>query len=156
MAQMRTTAVIAISDFRSIIWGHIGDSRLYYFRTGRIDSQTRDHSVPQALCNAGEIKPADIRFHEDRNRLLRALGANERCEPSIGKAPRSLEASDALLLCSDGFWEYVIESEMEDDRRAADNPKEWLRRMETRLVQRARGEHDNYSAVAVFVGPKRQ
>ncbi len=151
LSMMRTTAVVLLSDFCSALWGHLGDSRLYYIKNGTIQSQTRDHSVPQAMCNAGEITSAEIRFHEDRNRLLRAMGSRENFVPTIEQRARLLEAGDTFLLCTDGFWEYVTEEEMETDLARAKNLGVWLERMEARIHRQATGGYDNYSALAVFV-----
>lgn len=151
LAQMRTTTVILVSDFKSALWAHVGDSRLYCLQRGRIAFQTRDQSVPQALCEAGKISPDEIRFHPDRNRLLRALGNGAEVRPRIQKEPVPLSAGDAFILCSDGFWEYLTETEMESDFARSRAPKEWLTRMEDRLGRRAPEDHDNYSAMGIFV-----
>ncbi len=148
---MRTTSVVLVSDFRNVFWGHLGDSRLYYIKKGSIQAQTKDHSVPQAMCNAGEITSAEIRFHEDRNRLLRSLGSREKFAPAIEPRARPLEAGDTFLLCTDGFWEYVTEKEMERMLCGAKEPGVWLQRMESRIREQATGDYDNYSALAVFV-----
>ncbi len=149
---MRTTAVILVSDFQSVQWAHIGDSRLYHFRSGRIIFQTKDHSVPQAMANAGDISPEDIRFHEDRNRLLRTLGNEEDFRPEIREAPFPLRDGDAFLLCTDGFWEYVTETEMSVDFARSAEPAGWLEKMEARILERAEADHDNYSAIAITFG----
>jgi len=151
LKEMRTTAVVLLSDGKQARWAHIGDSRLYHLRGGRICFQTEDHSVPQAMSNAGEITPDQIRFHEDRNRLLRTLGSRESFRPAVNPAPVVLEAGDAFLLASDGFWEYVHETEMEVEFAKSADPAEWLARMERRLRQRATSGHDNYTAIAVWI-----
>ena len=148
---MRTTIVVLIADLQSAMWAHIGDSRLYHFRSGRIIFQTKDHSVPQAMADAGDIAPEEIRLHEDRNRLLRALGKEGDLRPVIKEEPVPLQNGDAFLLCTDGFWEYVTETEMEVDIARSNNPDEWLEKMELRIQERAKEGHDNYSAIAVFV-----
>lgn len=151
LSMMRTTAVVLLSDFCYASWGHLGDSRLYYIKNGSIQSQTKDHSVPQAMCNAGEITSAEIRFHEDRNRLLRSLGSRENFAPVIEQRAQPLQAGDTFLLCTDGFWEYVTEEEMERMLCGAKEPGVWLERMETQILEQATGDCDNYSALAVFV-----
>ena len=65
---LKTTLVILLTGNRRALWGHIGDSRLYYLTAGKIAFQTKDHSLPQLMANAGEISDEQIRFHEDRNR----------------------------------------------------------------------------------------
>lgn len=151
LAEMRTTVVVLIADERQALWAHVGDTRLYSLSAGRIRFQTKDHSVPQAMSNAGEITPAQIRFHEDRNRLLRSLGNRENFRPAIHPAPQPLASGDAFLLATDGFWEYVNETEMEIEFAKAVTVEDWLKRMELRLRSRASGDHDNYSALAVIV-----
>jgi serine/threonine protein phosphatase PrpC len=132
------------------LWAHVGDSRIYHFRDGKLLTQTKDHSVPQALVNAGEIQLADIRNHEDRNRLLRALGMEHDVRASISE-PIHIEPGDTWLLCTDGFWEYIVESEMEHLLAEAEHCEAWLASMEQLILSRATGEHDNYSALAVRV-----
>ena len=149
---MRTTIVILASDFKSAMWTHVGYSRLYHFRSGKIIFQTKDHSVPQAMADAGDILYEEIRYHEDRNRLLRSLGKEGDLRPKISESSCPLEQGDVFLLCTDGFWEYVIELEMEKDLSISKDMDEWLARMEIRIKERAIKNHDNYSAVAIRAG----
>ncbi len=146
---MRTTLVLLVASGEAARWIHVGDSRLYWFRDGKIHEQTRDHSVPQRLAEAGEIRADQIRFHEDRSRLLRSLGAKQDPGAAAGAMPGPPEPGDAFLLASDGFWEWVLETEMEASLAASKHSKQWLERMEAQLRQRATGEFDNYSAIAV-------
>lgn len=151
LADMQTTAVTLIIHHDLALWGHIGDTRLYHFHKGCIQQQTSDHSVPQMLAKAGEISAAEIRFHEDRNCLLRSIGCEETFKPYLEQSPISLHSGDAFLLCTDGFWEYVFEAEMEEDLNQADSAAEWLKTMELRLLNRAPERNDNYSAIAIKV-----
>ena len=148
---MRTTTVVLVAQGREALWAHVGDSRLYHFRQGRVRFCTIDHSVPQSLVEAGDILPESIRFHSDRHRLLRVLGKDRRVQASIETEKQLLEGGDALLLCTDGFWELVYEAEMEVDFVKSLTPEDWLEKMEIRLFKRANGHHDNYTAVGVFV-----
>jgi len=150
MAGMRTTLVVLIGDSHRALWAHVGDSRLYHFQARGLAHQTDDHSVPQSLAKAGEISTRQIRGHPDRNRLLRSLGDPGAARPSVLPAPVLLSDGDAFLLCTDGFWEYVLETEMLADLTASSSPEEWLDRAACRLRTRAHGEFDNYSALAVF------
>jgi serine/threonine protein phosphatase PrpC len=154
LAHMRTTIVMLIASPEAAFWSHAGDSRLYWFRGGKIQEQTLDDSVPQRLVDAGEISAGQIRFHEDRSRLLNSLGAREPVVASNRTMPGAPKISDAFLLASDGFWECVTEPEMENDLTATPNSQEWIQTMEERVKQRALPEHDNYSAIAVRVFEK--
>jgi serine/threonine protein phosphatase PrpC len=151
LSSMRTTIVVAITDHHNILWAHAGDSRLYVFEGGRVVFCTKDHSVVQAMVNAGELSPGDARHHEDRNRLLRTLGNGDGdLRPSVRDEKWPLSRGTALLLCTDGFWEHVTEDEMEVDLAKAGSARDWLARMEGRLLERVGEDHDNYTALAVL------
>jgi serine/threonine protein phosphatase PrpC len=149
-ASMRTTLVMLAASRQGALWAHAGDSRLYHFRRGKVAAQTRDHSVPQRLADAGAIHPEQIRLHEDRNRLLRCLGTKPEPGASFLQTPVTIEPGDAFLLASDGFWEWILEPEMEQDLAAAGGSQSWLDKMEARLLARATPRHDNYSTIAVL------
>lgn len=151
LGHMQTTAVILLIHNDLAIWGHIGDSRLYYFHDGIINQQTKDHSVPQMLVKTGELDLSEIRFHEDRNRLTRSIGGEDTIKPQIEKAPIPIYQGDTFLLCTDGFWEYVFEAEMEEDLKQASTIDNWLHLMEKRLLARAPQHNDNYSATVIKI-----
>lgn len=150
-SSMRTTIVALFRNGTDARWVHVGDARLYHFRGGGIQFQTKDHSVPQTMVAAGEISPDEIRFHEDRSRLLRAVGQEGEIRPKLGPESASLRSGDAFLLCTDGFWEYVTETQMEVALAQSSGADEWLGRMERILHRRAEGKHDNYSAMGLIV-----
>ena len=151
LTHMRTTMVVLIASPDAAMWAHAGDSRLYRFRKGKIQEQTLDDSVPQRLVDAGEISADQIRFHEDRSRLLNSVGAREGVLASTRAMPGGPEPGDAFLLASDGFWEVVTEPEMENDFTGTSSSEKWIEKMEGRVKQRASAGHDNYSAIAVQV-----
>lgn len=151
LPDMRTTIAVLCREGDAAIWAHVGDTRLYYLSGGTIAWQTKDHSVCQTLVNIGEITMQDIRFHEDRSRLLRVVGMEGAYRPEVLAEPQTARAGDAFLLCSDGWWEYVTETEMEIDWAKSTTPSQWLAAMEDRLLRRAKDGHDNYTAIAVFV-----
>ena len=153
LARMRTTIVTLISNSQKVLWAHVGDSRLYCFRDQRLLVQTEDHSVPQALAKAGEIPVDKIRGHSDRNRLLRSVGEPGPLRPAVLDRPQPLVMGDAFLLCTDGFWEYVTETEMLADLAASASAAKWLTRLQSRLLTRASGAYDNYSAIGIFFAP---
>lgn len=150
--KMMTTMVLLEIEHNKILWGHVGDSRLYYFLDGKLECRTLDHSVPQILVSTGEIDETQIRHHPDRNRILRSIGT-EWDKPSyqLGE-PLECQGKQQLLLCSDGFWEHIVEEEMERTLQHSLSPRQWLRKME-RIVRKNGHEYDmdNYSAVAVWL-----
>lgn len=152
-SEMKTTMVALASAEGRLQWGHIGDSRLYYFNNGKLVLRTLDHSVPQMLVRTGEIKEKDIRGHEDRNQLLRVMGTRwDSPKYEIAKSVAQT-GSQAFLLCSDGFWEWIEEKQMVRALNRSNSPKEWLSIMEAEILNRAQGkEMDNFSAIGVFLG----
>lgn len=149
---MKSTAVVVIYTGNSITVGHIGDSRAYLFGRFGVLWRTLDHSVPQMLAQAGEIKEREIRHHPDRNKLLHALGdETDNLKIDIMQYPK-LSAVRGILLCSDGFWEYVEERQMIFELYRSKMPEEWLERMEKIVLKNGKGHRmDNYSAVAAMV-----
>ena len=151
LTHMRTTLVLLMASREAAMWAHAGDSRLYWLREGKIREQTKDDSVPQRLVDAGEIPADQIRFHEDRSKLLNSLGTREQLTAAHGQMSGPPKPGDAFLLASDGFWEGVTEAEMEEDFGATRSSEAWIGKMEARVKERAAADHDNYSAIAVRV-----
>ncbi|MFN8057895.1 MAG: protein phosphatase 2C domain-containing protein [Vicinamibacterales bacterium] len=149
LAEMRSTIVVLLADRRQAIWAHVGDSRLYLVRGGRVVSRTRDHSVTQSLVDAGEVAPRDQGRHEDRSRLLKVLG-KEDVEPTVHDA-EALCRGDAFLLCTDGLWEHVDDLDVEIDAAGGGDAAAWVSRLEARLLRADARPADNYTAVAVRV-----
>lgn len=147
--KMMSTAVALYLADDLAVWSYMGDSRLYHFYNGRLVMQTLDHSVSQMAVFRKEITQEQIRFHEDRNRVLRALGGAETTGEETGSI-RLEPGFHAFLLCTDGFWEYVLETEMEETLSVSATPEEWLVRMCNVLQQKKSEEHDNFTAAAVF------
>ena len=150
LCSMKTTVTLLAINGMKAAWAHVGDSRIYHFHDGRLVSQTRDHSASQIAVMLGNITEKEIRFHEDRNRVYRALG-----QDGDLKVDTHFEAlkpgKHAFLLCTDGFWEYVVEQEMEKDLNASFSPGDWLEHMRSRLLARVPADNDNNTAAAVWV-----
>jgi serine/threonine protein phosphatase PrpC len=151
-AAMRATAtVLAIDTVRhTAVWGHVGDTRLYCFRGGRVVAQTKDHSVVQKMVDAGYLAQNALRESSQRSRLFAALGHDEDFVSTVAAVPFAIEGGDVFLLCTDGFWEYIDEAAMAEALAATGSPAEWLRRMEQDVVKNGREGQDNFSAVAVW------
>lgn len=110
---MGTTMTLAYSVGGHLFIIHVGDSRAYLYRGGVLTQLTRDHTVAQALADAGQIKTEEIRRHARRNTLTNYLGGHEGKIKADVRWLR-LEDGDRLLLCSDGL------SDMVDDEAVAE------------------------------------
>ena len=146
--EMRTTAVALRLTDSQAVWAHIGDSRLYRFSGGELAEVTKDHSVTYRKYLGGEISYMDVYHDDDRGRLLRVLG-KEPCKPEAGGS--LVSPGDAFLLCSDGFWEFVYNEEMQADLCKARTPEEWAELMLLRHIRRTPPGNDNFSLITVFV-----
>lgn len=149
--EMKTTAVVLHIREKEMQWAHVGDSRLYMFYKNKLKTRTLDHSVPQMLVSAGEIKEKEIRNHPDRNRLLRVMGIDwDKAKYVIANSVEK-KSSTAFLLCSDGFWELIAEKQMEKCLKKAKSPKEWIELMKDIVLANGKDtDMDNYSAIAVW------
>ncbi len=143
-----TVAVLAVDGTRAV-WGHSGDSRLYYFHEGAIAEYTEDHSVAYKKYKAGEISREDIAHDEDQSSLLRALGGETRYEPVIREYENELVPGDAFLLCSDGAWEYIRDEEMLTALSDTVSSAEWAKSMLYLIMSRVKGNNDNITLVTV-------
>ena len=151
IASSCTTIAAVATNAKKTIIGHIGDSRVYFFKKSRLKHQTLDHSLSQVAVEQGHIALRDIRSHKDQNKLTRVLGSDYYIAPDFHEVNEPLEVGDAFILCTDGFWEYVYEEEMEHDLEISKAPSEALDRMELRLLSRVQRYNDNYSAIVVKV-----
>ena len=102
----RTTVVAALVQDGLMYWVHCGDSRLYAVRSGELVVRTRDHSYTEAQAQSG-IAPTGV----NRNVLYTCLGATVRPLFDVS-GPLQLKPGDKVLLCSDGLWGSLSESEI--------------------------------------------
>jgi protein phosphatase len=115
LAGMGTTmdAVIFTGDIANI--AHIGDSRVYLMRDGKLTQITKDHTFVQQLIDAGRLTEEEALVHPRRNVILRVLGDTSE-EPEFDIHQIEVQPGDRLLLCSDGLCgvvpNYLIEENM--------------------------------------------
>ncbi|MGA2351386.1 MAG: protein phosphatase 2C domain-containing protein [Terracidiphilus sp.] len=113
--RLGSTVVVALlqqsGDLTNAWIGHIGDSRAYLLRAGRLNCITTDHSAVQALLHRGLINPNEIENHPDSSVLTRSLGHQPVVDIEVEQLP--LAVGDTLLLCSDGLWKFVPEQNIE-------------------------------------------
>ncbi|MEN3294166.1 MAG: family protein phosphatase [Burkholderiales bacterium] len=152
-------AVLVDRKNRTALWAHLGDTRVYLFRRNRIHTMTRDHSLVQQLVDEGYCSPADLRTHPQRSALCAAIAGDGEDIPEVTEAAITIEAGDAFLVCTDGFWEWITEPEMERAAASTDSAQGWLEMMRA-LVEENGGLStkpcDNYTAFAICLDESTQ
>ncbi len=106
-AGMGTTLVMAVFRDNRVLLGHVGDSRCYRLREGKLQQITRDHSLLQEQIDAGLITPEQAAFSANKNLVTRAVGVEDTVLLEIHQ--HDVQTGDLFLLCSDGL------SDMLDD-----------------------------------------
>lgn len=143
-SSMSSTISLIVADAAAVVWGHVGDTRIFRFRDGNAEQLTRDHSVAEsmrALSNGSQREP------ENRNAtvLLSSLGSPEMYyDVSV---PEELHAGDVFLIASDGLWGAVPLKTMASELRSAPSLETWLDRLRRRVERRNDPEQDNFTAV---------
>ena len=140
----RSTVVMVWLERDRAHWLNIGDSRLYHFRDGQRLMRTRDHSAVQLLMDLGEISESDMANHPAQNRLYRCLGGAETPKPDAGQF--AVQDGDLLVLCSDGVWEHVTESELWETT-LAHGPATAARALADEAVRRGGNVADNATLI---------
>jgi PPM family protein phosphatase len=145
---MGTTLVMGVFYDNRLTVAHIGDSRCYRFRAGRLEAITRDHSFLQDQIDSGMLTPEEARHSLNRNLVTRALGVDATVDPEIHD--HDVLPGDLYLFCSDGLNDMLLDTEI---ARAVADPGGDLERMAGRLVQLANdaGGRDNVSVILVRI-----
>lgn len=141
------SAVVVLTDGNCVICGHLGNCRMYYLSENYLQYITPDHSLAYKAHSEGKFRFPGIRKSRDRRKLTAYLGADPMCTAEI-ITPIAVHKGDAVLLCSDGFWENVTERQVEKTLKRSKSASEWLRRM-LKIVRKNEPE-DNYSAITII------
>jgi len=141
-----TTLTAALILGNQMTIAHVGDSRAYLIGNGsQIEALTRDHSLVNRLVELGQITTDEAAVHPQRNVLYRALGQGEPFDADINSI--QMPESGYLLICSDGLWSVVNESELQRLVKESGSPEEACQRMVE--AANAAGGPDNISAILI-------
>ncbi|MGH3976345.1 MAG: PP2C family protein-serine/threonine phosphatase [Pseudonocardiaceae bacterium] len=120
LAGMGATAVVALVNQATALIAHIGDSRAYLWRARSLNRLTRDHSLAQALADAGAITEQQAAGHPGRGQLTRHIGMAGQAWPDTRRV--ILDATDRLLLCSDGLTSMLDDSRIQEILNGCPDP----------------------------------
>jgi PPM family protein phosphatase len=146
-------AVLIDRENRAALWAHLGDTRVYLFRQDTLHRLTRDHSVVQQFIDAGYCAPDALRTHPQRSVLYASIGSGGEVEPEALQQSEPLQAGDAFLLCTDGFWEWISDTDMECSLNAASSVDDWLMKMQEIVERNGKNSakfRDNFTAQAIW------
>ena len=145
---MGTTMTVALVEGTAVSIGHVGDSRAYLLRDGRMEQLTDDHSLVNELLKSGKLSPDEALAHPQRSVITRAVGT----DPDVTVDAFTIDAhdGDVFLLCSDGLTDMV---EDEDILELLEKHRDDLDRAVKALAAAANrgGGEDNITAVAFRV-----
>ncbi len=151
-AGMATTLVAALARHGQVTVAHIGDSRAYLLRGGRLRRLTTDHTFVQTMLDSGRLTPEEARSHPYRSVVLKSVNAEEDPHPDVFRVHAS--PGDRLLLCSDGLTDFVDETESSPPASPAATPTTPPRRLVDAAL--AAGGRDNVTCLVSDVddGPR--
>ncbi len=145
---MGTTVTAFLRVDNKIAIAHIGDSRLYLFRDGKLEQITADHTFVQRLVDSGRITAEEAAVHPRRSVLMRVLGDVD-AAPEIDTTVLDTRAGDRWLICSDGLSSYVAEDRIASTLATVAGARD----ASDRLVKESldQGAPDNVTVVLVDV-----
>lgn len=107
---MGTTVVCAIASGQNVLFAHVGDSRGYHYSRPELRQVTRDHSLVAELVRRGQLTADEAKTHPQRNIVTKSLGTEPNSVPDVDTV--TWQSGDAILLCSDGLTNLVLDSEL--------------------------------------------
>lgn len=145
---MGTTVVLLVRSGKHFYAGGVGDSRVYQLRGGELTQLTKDHSLTQALLEAGTINEEEAKTHRYRNVLYRYLGTKD---GAAGTEALELcpQAGDRFLLCSDGVTDGIEDDVILKLMAESDDPQEIAQALIDGALEG--GSRDNITSVVVIV-----
>jgi serine/threonine protein phosphatase PrpC len=140
---MGTTITAALLVGGTVVVGHVGDSRAYRLRQGRLEQLTEDHSLVADLVRSGRLAPEEADSHPQRSVITRALGTD--AEVDVDAFTVEAEPGDVFMLCSDGLTTMVADEEITETIARGDTLAQATKAL-VKAANRAGGE-DNVTVV---------
>ncbi len=144
---MGTTVVAGIVTAHEVVVVHIGDSRLYRFRDGRICKITEDHSFVAEMVKNKIITAEEALTHPFSHIISRSIGPNDKIDPEFSVHER--KDGDGLLLCSDGVTNYISDLELQERFAQEKTPHSIVNSLLKMSLKR--GGEDNITLICIFV-----
>lgn len=146
----RATIAACLVQEGAAYWAHIGDSRIYHVRAGKMLVRTRDHSHVELLLREGKITEEELPNHPMRNFVECCLGGDPAIPEMTISGRHLLEPGDVILLCTDGIWANLRDTDIaaffRDDSQEL---RAWLEALGRRAVQASAPFSDNSTAAVM-------
>lgn len=144
---MGTTMLCLYFHEESVVYAHVGDSRIYRVRDNRLDQLTRDHSLLRELLELGHMSERLVEECSYKNIITRAIGTEPFVEPTVEMD--RLRPDDLYLLCSDGLTDLLSNDEIFE---ILDSPLTVEEKVRLLIVSaKKKGGHDNITCVCIEV-----
>lgn len=145
----RATGAACVVQDGTAWWAHVGDSRIYHLRDGKVLRRTRDHSHVELLVQEGLISSQQAQLHPMRNFVETCLGGDPMLpEMLVGRSLR-VQAGDILLVCTDGFWGPLADEDIAGSLTADVPLRATLQALTEFAVRRGGPGADNATAAAL-------
>ncbi len=143
---MATTVEVMFIKEEDVYWAHVGDSRIYMLRNGKLKQMTKDHSLVQKLVDEGFLTLKEAENHPNKNVIMRALGDGPTIDIDLSK--QKLHAKDDLkfFICSDGVNAVVQDNELQEI--LGNNDLNFISERLSDLIEE-RGAPDNYTFIII-------
>lgn len=148
--RLEASIVIMLTDYKKAIWGHAGNSRLYWIRNGEIKLVTKDTSLTQRMADQEEVPLDQISAHAERNNLYTYLGQPGRFTPVVS-AKKKLEDGDIFILMTRGVWENVGDAEIVDAVDGVSKAEDVCTGLEDVILSQRLDVIENYTIASVFI-----
>ena len=146
----RATCAVCLVQDSGAYWAHVGDSRIYLVRDGRVFDRTRDHSHVELLLREGVIGEDEVKDHPMRNFVECCLGGEAPIPDMSITGKKNLQRGDILLICTDGLWSGLEDEDIggltKDDKRSLHQS---LRELGNRAVGNNTPHSDNTTVAAL-------
>jgi protein phosphatase len=137
-----TLTVLCVKDDRYYI-GHVGDSRAYLIRKGKIKCLTEDHNMVTMLLKSGQITEKEAKYHPGKSMLTRVLGRKPMCEIDFYEG--DLKKNDIIFMCTDGISGYLLDKEIVELIKNNKSMEQKLELFVKKVLDR--GGEDNMTAI---------
>jgi len=142
---MGCTAEVVLIDGKNVWIGHVGDSRVYHARLGKLTQITQDHTLVSQLVALGQLTVEEAENHPQRSELQQAIGGRPDVYPDVYNL--TLEVGDWLLVCTDGLSNQLDPGEIITIMQSAGSAEKAARRLVNHAI--VKGAYDNVSVVVV-------